>query len=327
MRQDLWVGRPTIAGQVNEGRLYEQAQRLLQLSPQTGIGELEPVVKQLRSAIVKKLGHGPMHIVIGVPVFFTTVHRRELRTLVSKQLGRDITVLATVRQPALSTIAFGLHTEVRKYQEFTVLVVDYNHASLDVSLATTERGVTDVVAHISLPLFGEDFLHLKLAYLSFDNEISPAEHKELRSRAQKFKLYNANEALADRDLLTGRSSNTTVIVLKHFDTIIESLSMFVHQHTRAIDDASPNDEIWKPAASNLSQILISGDASNRGFEQLRKAIATANGSMLAGLQDPGPEPGAPPPAWVSAEGAAKSVGERRIDGGDADGNWVVHNEL
>ncbi|KAL8773332.1 MAG: hypothetical protein Q9209_001726 [Squamulea sp. 1 TL-2023] len=265
MRKDLWAGRPSTASQVKEGRLYEQAQSLLQPSPQTTIDELKPVVKQLRSRIVKKPGPGPMHIVIGVPVFFTYDHRRELRMLVLEQLGRNITVLATLRQSALARVAFDLHTKVRKSQDFTVLIVDYNHASLDISFPTTEVGVTGVMAYTSLPLLGEDFLHLRLA-------------------------------------------------------------TFVHQHTCAIDDASFNNGIWKPAASDLSQILISGDASSQGFEQLRKAIAT-KGGILVRLQDPGLEPGAPSSAWVSAEGAAKNVGERRIDRGDADWNWAVHNEL
>ncbi|KAL8635278.1 MAG: hypothetical protein Q9228_007212 [Teloschistes exilis] len=66
---------------------------------------------------------------------------------------------------------------------------------------------------------------------------------------------------------------------------------------------------WKAVASDLSYVLISGDFSSRGYEQLRKAIARHD-RIIAKLQDPLLEPDMPSTGWVSAVGAAKTAKER-----------------
>ncbi|KAL8763373.1 MAG: hypothetical protein Q9194_007365 [Teloschistes cf. exilis] len=66
---------------------------------------------------------------------------------------------------------------------------------------------------------------------------------------------------------------------------------------------------WKAVASDLSYVLISGDFSSRGYEQLRRAIARHD-RIIAKLQDPLLEPDMPSTGWVSAVGAAKTAKER-----------------
>ena len=84
---------------------------------------------------------------------------------------------------------------------------------------------------------------------------------------------------------------------------------FLHQNTHRTLITRPN---YKPVLSELTHILISGEASSRGFQGLRRAIASEK-TILAGLLDPGLEVNASSPGWISAEGAANNVQQRRFD--------------
>lgn len=109
---------------------------------------------------------------------------------------------------------------------------------------------------------------------------------------------------------------------EHFDTAISSMLHFLHQNTHQTLITGPN---YKPVLGELTHILISGDASSRGFQGLRRAIASEK-TVLAGLLDPGLEANAPSPEWISAEGAAKNVQQRRFDD-YGKWNWHIHGEL
>ncbi|KAL8983781.1 MAG: hypothetical protein Q9205_002068 [Flavoplaca limonia] len=271
----------------------------------------------LQSQLLKHIGQDPFNVVLGVSGSFQSKHRSEIRSFISQHLGLDVTILASTGQPALATVTFDLHDLSR---ETTVLVVDYNHASLDITLAVTVQFMTHTVAHVSLPLLGEDFLSLKLAARS-SNDIKATDYDTLRSHARAISQRRMTEvdSTASGDNFT---SENQAIESTHFNSAIENMLELISRNTHTVEITGPN---WKPVLSDLSHILISGDASRHGFKRLRQAIA-AEKSLLAGLLDLGLEAYAPPPGWISAQGAAKSVQQRRFDD-FGKWNWHMHDEL
>ena len=316
MRQGLWSEKPGKTRKAQPERMHERAQQLLQPLSPPGPIRLKSVLQQLKSHIVKEIGQDPFNVVLGVPVSFQPKHRREIRKFLTQHLGLDLTILTTARQPALATAAFDLHSYSR---ETTVLVVDYNHASLDITLAVTVDFMTDIFAHISLPSLGEDFLSLELA--SLYSKDSVASDEALRSHAREITMHRVKE-VGSNISSDNYTSEMHAVESAHFDTAIKSMLDLLHHHTHTTEIPGPNR---KPALSDLSHLLISGDASSRGFKKLRKAIA-AEESILAGLLDPGLEKDAPLPTWVTAYGAAKNVAQRRYEN-DGQWDWHAHGEL
>lgn len=316
MRQGLWSGKPGKARNAQPERMHERGQQLLQPLSPPGPIKLKSVLQQLESHIVKEIGHDPFNVVLGVPVSFQPEHRREIRKFLTQHLGLDLTILTTARQPALATAAFDLHSYSR---ETAVVVVDYNHASLDITLAVTVDFMTDIFAHISIPSLGEDFLSLKLA--SLHSKDSVASDEALRSLAREITTHRVM-ALDSNTPSDNYTSEMHAVESAHFDTAIQSILDHLHQHTHTTEITGLK---WKPVLSDLSYVLISGDASSRGFKKLRKAIA-AEESILAGLLDPGLEKDAPLPIWITAHGAAKNVAQRRYEN-DGQWDWHAHGEL
>ncbi|KAL9032484.1 MAG: hypothetical protein Q9180_006472, partial [Flavoplaca navasiana] len=297
--------------------LDDHAQQLLQPFSPPVLANLEHLLQDMKSQILKEIGQVPFNVVLGVPVSFQPEHRSEFRTFISRHLGLDITILASTSQPALATVTFDLHDLSR---ETTVLVVDYNHASLDITLAVTVDFMTHIVANVSLPSLGEDFLFLKLAARS-SNNIKATGYDTLRSHARAILQRGMTkvDSTASGDNYT---SENQAIESTHFHSAVNNMLELVSRNTHTVEITGPN---WKPVLSDLSHILISGDASRRGFKRLRQAIA-AEKSLLAGLLDLGLETDAPPPRWISAQGAAKSVQQRRFDD-YGKWNWHMHDEL
>ena len=296
--------------------MHERAQQLLQPLSPPGPIKMKSVLQQLKLHIVKEIGQDPFNVVLGVPVSFQPEHRREIRKFLTQHLGLDLTILTTARQPALATAAFDLHSYSR---ETTVLVVDYNHASLDITLAVIVDFMTDIFAHISLPSLGEDFLSLELA--SLHSKDSVASDEALRSHAREITMHRVKE-VGSNISSDNYTSEHRAVESAHFETAIQSILDLVHQQTHTIEITGPN---WKPVLGDLSHILISGDASHRGSKKLRKAIA-AEESILAELLDPGLEMDAPLPMWVAAHGAAKNIAQRRYEN-DGQWDWHAHGEL
>ncbi|KAL9629021.1 MAG: hypothetical protein Q9204_005516, partial [Flavoplaca sp. TL-2023a] len=299
------------------GKLDDHAQRLLQPIAAPALTKVKPLLHELKSQILKHTCQDPFNVVVGVPGSFQWKHRSEIRKFLTHLLGPAATILATAGQPALATVTFDLH---RFREETTVLVVDYNYASLDLTVAETFNFMTDPFAHISLPLLGEDYLSLKLASLS-SGDISAANYDILRSQARNISLHRMMEV--DPHTTSGDyTSEMHAVESKHFDTAISSMLQFLHQNTHRTLITGSN---YKPVLSELTHILISGDASSRGFQGLRRAIASEK-TILVGLLDPGLEANASSPGWISADGAAKNVQQRRFDD-YGKWNWHVHGEL
>ncbi|KAL8891307.1 MAG: hypothetical protein Q9215_001630 [Flavoplaca cf. flavocitrina] len=314
IRQGLWSEMSAV---LQSGKLDDHAQQLLEPHSPPTLTKIQPLLHELKSQLLKHIGQDPFNVVLGVSGSFQSKHRSEIRSFISQHLGLDVTILASTGQPALATVTFDLHDLSR---ETTVLVVDYNHASLDITLAVTVQFMTHTVAHVSLPLLGEDFLSLKLAARS-SNDIKATDYDTLRSHARAISQRRMTEvdSTASGDNFT---SENQAIESTHFNSAIENMLELISRNTHTVEITGPN---WKPVLSDLSHILISGDASRRGFKRLRQAIA-AEKSLLAGLLDLGLEAYAPPPGWISAQGAAKSVQQRRFDD-FGKWNWHMHDEL
>lgn len=268
---------------------------------------------------MKKLGRKPTNAVVGVPIYLSDQHRRELRSAVGA-LDLDITVLATARQGPLAARIFDFHSGSAWGREHTILIVEYNHASLDVALATTEHGSTDVLGHTSWPLLGEDFLMLKLASLSVEHPVSRSQHRALPDRA----LLIREQRETPSDSKSVGANESLVVELAHFEAITQKLVSMIDEQTYA-GDTPRSSRPWKPRSDDLSHVLISGDVSDQGFTSLRKALS--NNTRLAKLADPGKEAGPPMAAWISAEGAAKDVKARQFEEEDGSPNWILHHEL
>ncbi|CAL8584948.1 hypothetical protein XPA_010531 [Xanthoria parietina] len=229
MRQGLWSGKPGKARNAQPERMHERGQQLLQPLSPPGPIKLKSVLQQLESHIVKEIGHDPFNVVLGVPVSFQPEHRREIRKFLTQHLGLDLTILTTARQPALATAAFDLHSYSR---ETAVVVVDYNHASLDITLAVTVDFMTDIFAHISIPSLGEDFLSLKLA--SLHSKDSVASDEALRSLAREITTHRVM-ALDSNTPSDNYTSEMHAVESAHFDTAIQSIldhCASAHAHDR-----------------------------------------------------------------------------------------------
>lgn len=164
--------------------------------------------------------------------------------------------------------------------------------------------MTDIIANASLPLLGEDYLALKIAASTFDQDIGPSDYQELRSRSKEIKQHRQASSSFDTGIHT--IPNASIIKHEHFQDIAETLATFVDQHTDAVEIEGSD---WKSITSDLSHILISGDVSSRAYEQMRKAVAR-QGGLIARLQDPSLGSDKPSTGWVSAVGAAMIAKKR-----------------
>ena len=319
MRQDLW-SETDKNPELSEAHISRvDAQSLLQESIPKNVSTILPLLKQIKSRITEKLGQKPTNIVVGVPMYLSKKYRRELRAAVWA-LDLDLFVLATSRQASLSTTFSDFHTGSLWAQEQTVLTVEYNCASLNIAIATTTHGGgIDILGHTSWPFFGQDFLLLKLASLSFDRPLARAKYWALRQRATSIREERQNtlEAhfISDEESLVVESA--------HFEGVIDKLVSLIKEHTFT-GDVSQENRPWKPTWDDLSHILISGDATAQGFTSLQKAIA--NDTRLQKLVSLGLREDATAPAWVNAVGAAKNARARQFEDYDGSPNWVLHHE-
>ena len=320
MREDLWQQKTEDSGQDNSRIPRDpRAQYLLEDSRPGTVTQLKPLLKQLKTRISKEVGRSPLNVVVGVPIYTSNARRREIRSAIST-LDLAITVLTTSRQGPLSTYTFDLHNSAR-YQEHTVLMIEYNHASVDIAIANLGNRAIDVMGHTSWPFLGEDYLMLKLASLSLDHPVTRHDHRILRERALQSK--GDRELPTDTPLLNAPEYSS--VESAHFEAIIHKITSMVEEHT--YPEGTPRNKMpWKPRVDDLSHVLISGDASSQSFASLRKALQS--NERLAKLIDPGRNTSAPTPAWISAEGAAKEVKERLyFDEMDGEPFWIVHQEL
>ena len=205
-------------------------------------------------------------------------------------------------------------------QKFTVLLIEYNHASLDAALGITEHGAIDILGHTSWPFLGEVFLMMQLASSSIGNTVHRSQHRASPNQAAPFQQQ--------RDLVTDtlleHNREPSEVESSHFSAINHKLLSIIDENTY-VDDAARTGKPWKPLVNDPSYVLIAGDASNHSFKMLRRALASEE--RLTKLIDPGSYPNATWPAWISAEAAARGVRDREFLEEDGTRNWDGHNEL
>lgn len=339
MRQDLWdAASSSKVPSFNTSDLTTHLPALLRSAYGNvpAAKKLHSSFKLLRTRASKALGRETIHVVVGVPVYISSKARKDLRAELE---AVGFQVLATARQPALATETFGFHTTLEiKKQEYTALNIDYNHASLDITLVTTEQGATDIVAHESHVELGEDALNTRIASLAFSNELGRSDQAPLSSFASQIQLQRKRSPAAGKLDLAAldhsslkkvkgadveKLNESDSVEQQHATNVVALLERFVLEHTYETAGQQP----WKPLRSDLTSILIAGDGSVRSLDALRKALA---GSSLARLNDLGARPDAVSAIEVGATGAALNGNERMIQEpryGDEEPRFIVHHEL
>ena len=334
MRQDLW-DRP-----YRKPRAMEPAEISTQLTTvmqaahgkPPSVKSLRPAIKKLKTKLAKALGRGRfVNIVIGVPLYLSIQSRNEIHT---EMHNAGFHVLSTIRQPALASTLFSYYRTVMPEDLFTTLVVDYNRASLDLSVTPTAHGASDILAQQSYPNFGEDALDVKIASLMFNDTIEGREWAPLGNVAQQIRFYRHRAfddkkdgrevrlhksrqvfleeirqnqlRLADMDMSAfanpsrfdlAKLVQTSEIERQHYLAILTVIDDFVNQHSYNADYTMSS--AWNPRLSEKSNMLLSGDADESGFQALRRVLGDSDVDWPLASEQESPIPG-----QVSARGAA-----------------------
>ena len=334
MRQNLW-DRPYRKPRAMEpAKIREQLTTVMQAGhgKPPDVKKLRPAIDKLRAKLSKALGPDCFtNIVVGVPLHLSIRSRNEIHT---EMHDAGFRVLSTIRQPALASKLFSFHRPLKPKDQYTTLVVDYNRASLDLSVTPTANGASDVLAQQSFPNFGEDALDLKIASLMFNETIegrdwAPLGNLALQIRHQRHRgFHNETDGreirlhkskpfdlegikynqlrLSDLDL-SAFANPERLDLFKliqaheaegaHYADILALLDEFVNQHSYNADYTT--NSAWNPRLSEKSNMLLSGDADESGFQAFRKALDDSDIDWpLASEYD------SPIPQHVSAKGAA-----------------------
>ena len=339
MRQDLWDGVSTSrVPSFDKSDLTTHLPALLRSSYGTvpAAKKLHSSLKLLRTRASKALGREPVHVVVGVPTYISSKARKDLRAELE---AVGFQVLATIRQPALATEAYGFHATLEdERREYTALNIDYNHASLDIALVTTEHRATDIVAQEPHLELGEDALDMKIASLAFNNEVGRSDQAPLATLAGQVQIQRKRSSIAGKLDLTAidhsslkkvkgadilKLDKNDAVEERHASDIVALLERFVSEQTYETTGRQP----WKPLLADLTSITVAGDGSSRSLEALRKALT---GSSLARLNDLGTRVGAVPAIEIAVKGAAMNGKERMVQDeryGDEEPHFIVHHEL
>ena len=160
---------------------------------------------------------------------------------------------------ALISSKFRFHHPGRRLNQYTLLAVDLNHASLDMTILTTSHGPNDVLAYSSHFELGEDTLNLKIAGLVFDGAIGRSDHSSLKAITTHVNIRRSEplESGADpndadippldfsdfwpfeaENIDPSKLAGSDVVEHKHFSSIVTALEEFVTNQTNAVE---PND--------------------------------------------------------------------------------------
>ncbi len=336
MRQDLW-DRPYRKPQAMESaEINNQLTTVLQAThgKPPSVRKIRPAIEKLKTKLAKAFGENSfLNIVVGVPLFLNVQSRNEIHT---EMHNAGFRVLSTIRQPALASTLFNFHHEKLPKDLFTSLVVDYNRASLDLSVTPTAYGASDVLAQQSYPNFGEDALDLKIASLILNDTVKGRQWAPLGDLARQIRLQrhraldsksNNNREIhlrkskrldsegssqdqsqwSDLDLSAFADSTTpidlsrlaraTEVEQTHYIGILNAIDDFVNQHSYSADYTMSS--AWNPRLNEKSNMLLSGDADESGIQALRMVLDRSDVDWPLDS-----EKDSPIPRQVSARGAA-----------------------
>lgn len=270
----------------------------------------------LKSKVDKALGKDTANVVVGLPVYLSTETREQVRLALEKA---GFKVRSTIRQPALASTVFDFYRPAaRRDFTYTVLVVEYNRASLDLAITPSAHGASDVLAHVSYPKCGEDALDLQVAGLlqntstgthtiighSFTSPTTLA--KEIR--IQRSLATNATDFESRTNLTHFHYHQISKIERQHHASMRSTLENFVQDYSTQL---TYNTSVGYGALlTDDSHLMISGDASDASFEELRRSLLVSEVQWpLADTKD------SPNPMKVAAKGAAIEA-RRRLVGED-----------
>lgn len=347
MRQGLW-DRPYQKPQpIESANINEQLTTIMQAGhgKPPNVKNLRPTIEILRSKLSRALGPDCFtNIVIGVPLYLSIQSRNEIHT---EMHNAGFRVLSTVRQPALASTLFNLHRPVVPGEDYTTFVVDYNRASLDLSVTPSANGASDVLAQQSFPNFGEDALDLQIASLMFNDTIEGRDWAPLSDLAWQIRLQRHRgfhnetdgreirlhkskpfdlEGIKDNQLRLKdldfsaftnperldffRLVQAEDIEIAHFKGILYALDEFVNQHSYNAEPTARS--AWMPRLTEKSNMLLSGDADNSGFQAFRKMLDASDIDWPLASQRESPVAGE-----VAAKGAAIEARAKMIPYDDA----------
>ena len=340
MRQGLWDRPYRKPGAMESADINNQLTGILQAIHQKppSITKIRPAIEQLKAKLSKAFGRSSSNIVVGVPLSLSVQFRNEIHT---EMHDAGFRVLSTIRQPALASTLFEFHHRNMPENLFTSLIVDYNRASLDLSVTPTAYGASDVLAQQSYPNFGEDALDLKIASLILNETVEGRQVAPLGDLAQQIRVRrhraldsktNGQEIHlrkskrlesggSDQDQLLwndlnfsafaesiptidrSRLARATEVEQEHYQGILRAIDDFVNQHSYNAD--SSMSSAWNPRLTEKSNMLLSGDADESGFQALRTVLDHSDVDWPLDS-----EKNSPNPRQVSARGAAIQAKKR-----------------
>ena len=259
MRQDLWERPYRRPRAIESAQIKHQLTTILQSTHgrPPSVKKLRPIIEDLKKKLAKALGQNSfLNIVIGVPLFLSVQTRNDIHTEMHEA---GFQVLSTIRQPALASTLFSFGHAEMPNDTFTTLVVDYNRASLDLSITPSAYGASDMLAQKSHPELGEEALDLKIAGLVLNETI---EAVPLGTLAQQIHVQRHRS----RESVTSGKE----VEREHYKAVLDTIDDFVNQHSYSADYTMSS--AWNPRLSETSNMLLTGDADEFGFEFLRSVL-------------------------------------------------------
>ena len=343
MRQGLWDRPYREPGAMESAGINNGLTSILQATHGKPpiVTKIRPSLKQLKTKLDKGFGRSSSNVVVGVPLSLSVQCRNEIHT---EMHDAGFHVLSTIRQPALASTLFEFHHEEPREEFFTSFIVDYNRASLDLAVTPTAYGASDVLAQQTYPHLGEDALDLKIASLILNETVQGRQvaplgdlaqqirlrrHRALDSktnsqeiRLRKSKRLELGEFDQNQSLWTGldfaafaesipnidftRLARATEVERDHYMGILRAIDDFVNQHSYNAD--SSKTSVWSPRLTEKSNMLMSGDADESGFQALRMILDQSDVDWPLDSAKNSPNP-----RQVSARGAAVQARKRVME--------------
>lgn len=263
------------------------------------------------------------YTVVAVPMHMTSDARQVLR----KELkDAGFYLLAISPRQALIASEHGFDIGVEEFTAHTILFIEMNGASLNMAILLNEYSTVDTIAYVALPELGEDAFAIQMIHTVTEesaNHIDLAAVSAIR-QSRNIPLGAIEQTVFDATTYGPNQLNSTIIEElneQHHKSIQRQLENFLIEHT-VLEDPH-NGSPWKPLRSDLNELALSGDGSERVIASIRRVIADS--AILRQLRVL--DNGGVPAVRTGAVGAAMN-GQRRVvveDGYEPD--YIVHEEL
>lgn len=247
--------------------------------------DFKNIFSQLKRDLSVALQGAPTNTVVGYPAHASDkmrlLVRSELNSAGSKTLGM-------YKRPALavSEQRFDVGNEV--FNSHLVLFVDLSAASLELAVLLIEYSTVETLAYSALPGLGEDAHALRiiesLTQIPNLDRFDPTAVRSVMTQLQHFRdsldpyaVDSVDFSALKSDRITMSSFNQSIqqrVEIRTKHEILQSLESFVIAHTYT-GGPQPESGPYKPLRSDLTEMLVTGDASRAGFTSLMRAISNS----------------------------------------------------